>query len=325
LPTWGEILGELKTEGEKIKAPPFDSIRRKYLRLLSEYTHRNVILYATKWTQAGGVPPDFISINEEDVQGLMEVVHGLKGEKLDLIIHSPGGSPEAAEALVTYLRSKFSHIRVIIPYAAMSAATMLSCAANVTIMGKHSFIGPIDPQIILHTQLGTRAIPAQAILDQFEKAKKECGDPKNLGPWLPILGQYGPALIVQCENAIDLSRELVSKWLGLYMFSEKSNSKEEANRVATMLANHSLFKSHGRHINREQAKEIGLCIEDLETDQKLQDLVLSVFHSTTHTLEATSAVKIIENHEGRAFIKMLQQVAVPLRPMEPVKLPEKSK
>lgn len=325
MPTWGEILGELKEENEKTKRPPFDTIRRKYLRLLSGYGSRNVILYATKWTQAGKVPPDFISISDEDVQGLMEVVHGLKGDKLDLILHSPGGSTEAVEALVTYLRSKFSDIRAIIPYAAMSATTMLSCAANTIIMGKHSFIGPIDPQIILHTQLGLQAIPVQAILEQFEKAKAECGDPKKLGTWLPILGQYGPAMLVQCEHALKLSQELVSKWLSLYMFSEKSNSKEEAERVAKTLADHSLFKSHSRHINRNQAKDIGLHIEDLESDQKFQDLVLSVFHSTTHTFDATPAVKIIENHEGRAFIKMFQEVAVPVRAREPVKPPQKSK
>jgi len=236
--------------------------------------------------------------------------HGLKGEKLDLVLHSPGGSTEAVEALVTYLRSKFSHIRVIIPYAAMSAATMLSCAADTITMGKHSFIGPIDPQIILHTPLGPQAIPAQAILEQFEKAKGECEDPKKLGTWLPILGQYGPALLVQCEHALELSRELVSKWLNV-MFSREPNPKEKVEKVSKTLADHSLFKSHGRHISREQAKEIGFEIEDLESDQTLQDLVLSVFHSTTHTFDATSAVKIIENQEGRAFIKMLQPIPIP--------------
>ncbi|GAH21951.1 unnamed protein product, partial [marine sediment metagenome] len=59
-------------------------------------------------------------------------------------------------------------------------------------------------------------------------------------------------------------------------------------------------------------KNIGLKIEDLEKDKKLQDLILSVFHSTTHTFEGTSAVKIIENHLGKAFIKKLQTIPVPI-------------
>ena len=319
MPTWGEILKELREIMEREKKPPFDMVRRKYLKKLSEYTGRNTILYATKWTQPGDIPSEMISLTDEDIQGFMEVTSGLSGDTLDLIIHSPGGSAEATEALVIYLRSKFAHIRAIIPYGAMSAATMLTCAADEIIMGKHSFIGPIDPQVIVYTRLGRRAIPAQAIIEQFERAKKECKeDPKNLGVWLPIIEQYGPALIVECEHAIDLSKNLVLEWLTQYMF-KNDDSEEIAKKVAETLANHSLFKSHGRHIDREQAKEIGLKITDLEDDNTLQDLVLSVFHAITHTFDGTGAVKIIENHVGKAFIKQLQvhQIVVPAQPPKP--------
>jgi len=315
MPTWGEILKELREIMEREKKPPFDMVRRKYLKKLSEYTGRNTILYATKWTQPGDIPSEMISITDEDIQGFMEVISGLSGDTLDLIIHSPGGSAEATEALVKYLRSKFTHIRAIIPYGAMSAATMLTCAADEIIMGKHSFIGPIDPQVIVYTRLGRRAIPAQAIIEQFERAKKECKeDPKNLGVWLPIIEQYGPALIVECEHAIDLSKNLVLEWLTKYMF-KNDNSEEIVKKVAETLANHSLFKSHRRHIDREQAKEIGLKITDLEDDNRLQDLVLSVFHATTHTFDGTRAVKIIENHVGKAFIK--HQIVIPAQPPKP--------
>jgi len=308
---------------EKEKKPPFDMVRRKYLKKLSDYTRRDTILYATKWTQPANIPSEMISITDEDIQGFMEVISGLSGPNLDLVIHSPGGSAEAAEALVKYLRSKFNHIRVIIPYGAMSAATMLACAADVIMMGKHSFIGPIDPQVIVHTRLGIRTIPAQAIIEQFEKAKKECKDPKNLGVWLPIVEQYGPALIVECEHAIDLSKTLVLDWLTEYMFSKEQNAEETIKKIADTLANHSLFKSHRRHIDREQAKEIGLKVENLEDDDKLQDLVLSVFHATTHTFDGTRAVKIIENQLGKAFIKQVQQVVVSPPPPKSQESPQK--
>lgn len=324
MPTWGEILKELKETLERERKPPFDMVRRKYLKKLFDYTGRNIILYATKWTQPGEIPSEMISITDEDIQGFMEVIYGLSGNNLDLIIHSPGGSAEATEALVKYLRSKFTHIRAIIPYGAMSAATMLACAADEIIMGKHSFIGPIDPQVIVYTRLGKRAIPAQAIIEQFERAKEECKNPENLGVWLPIVEQYGPALIVECENAIELSKNLVLEWLTQYMF-KNDNGKEIAKTIAETLTDHSLFKSHGRHIDREQAKKIGLNkkiglkIKDLEDDDTLQDLVLSVFHATTHTFDGTGAVKIIENHMGKAFIKQLQihRIVVPAQSPKP--------
>lgn len=306
MPTWGQILRELQQEQQNTGQAPFDSVRRRYLKILHDYTKRNTILYAAKWTQPGEAKPELISITDEDVQGLMEVIFEMKGGELDLIVHSPGGSPEATEAIVTYLRSKFSDIRVIVPQGAMSAATMLACAANRIVMGKHSFLGPIDPQFILQTPLGIQAVPAHAILDQFRKAQDECKNPQLLSSWLPILSQFGPALLVQCENAIKLAQELVSNWLEAYMFKKrKPNPSKE---IAEKLSSHGDFKSHGRHISMAKARGLGLVIDALEDDHDFQERVLSVFHATMHTFSATPAVKIIENHLGRAFVKMQGQI-----------------
>jgi len=64
-------------------------------------------------------------------------------------------------------------------------------------------------------------------------------------------------------------------------------------KIAAKLADHKEFKSHGRHINRDKAKEeIGLIIDDLEEDQEFQDFILSVFHATTHTFNGTNAVRL---------------------------------
>lgn len=319
MPTWGEILIELKGLLASGQVPPntnvFDIVRRKYLAALQAKTGRNVIMYSTKWTQPPIQEPELVSITAEDVQGFMEVVHGLPaGAGLDLLLHSPGGSAEAAEALVTYIRSRFNDVRVIVPHAAMSAATMLTCSGNRICMGAHSFIGPIDPQFILQTEVGRAAVPAHAILEQFELAKNECKDPSLLPSWLPMLRQYGPALIVQCKLAQQLSEELVAQWLEAYMFAADPDRQGKAAVVAAALANHALFKSHGRFIGREQSRNLGLTVEDLEADPDLQDLVLSIFHATTHTFNATGALKIIENHQGKAFVKAQQvtRVALPI-------------
>ena len=45
-------------------------------------------------------------------------------------------------------------------------------------------------------------------------------------------------------------------------------------------------------------------------DQVAQDLFLSVFHAISHTFTMTGAVKVIENHLGKAFVKLVQQVVV---------------
>ncbi len=226
MPIWSEILAEVReTTNGGANPPDFDAVRRKYLVELYHHTERPIILYASGWLQKGGIQPELINIGDEDIQALMEVTSGLGGgSSLDLILHSPGGSPESAEAIVSYLRSRFSHIRVIVPNLAMSAATMIACSANIIVLGKHSFLGPTDPQIILPTPLGVRAVPAQAILSQFERAARETGDSSKLAAWLPMLSQYGPDLLVLSEESLELSRELVRNWVESYMLKNHAKS-----------------------------------------------------------------------------------------------------
>ncbi len=303
MPIWSEILKELAETRDEGGSPDFDRVRREYLARLHKHTGTDVILYASGWLQKTEAAPGLVSIGDEDIQALMEVSQGLAGDRLDLIMHSPGGSPEAAEAIVSYLRQRFSHIRLIVPQLAMSAATMIACAADEIILGKHSFLGPTDPQILLPTSLGLRQVPAQAVLDQFDRAQNECADPSKLAAWLPMLGQYGPDLLVQCESALDMSKELVETWLKTYMFKDFPNRANRAKAISKWLANHGHFKSHSRHISRDEVTKRGLTVVQLEQDPIIQDLALSVFHATTHTFAGTSAAKIVESHTGRAFVK----------------------
>ncbi|TAL57646.1 MAG: serine protease [Bacteroidetes bacterium] len=301
MPSWGQILGEIRTRIQGGDQQAFDSIRNKYLKELSDLTGRNTIIYATRWT-GGDAPPNLVSINDEDIHGYMEAIAGLQGSNLDLILHTGGGSAEATDAIVSYLRQKFSNIRIIIPQAAMSAGTMLACSADKIIMGKQSSIGPIDPQFILQTSVGVQALPAHAILEQFKKAQDDCRDnPKNLNSWLPMLSQYGPALLVRCQDQIDFGKELVENWLSQYMFKDERTDKPAT--IAAYLSDHSNFKTHGKHINVIKAKELGLKIDMLEDDQIFQDKVLSAFHATTHAFGSTNTAKVIANQNGNCFLK----------------------
>ncbi len=309
MPTWGEIQIEINAALRGGDGNGFDTVRRKYLFKLRQKRQRDVILYATKFTQSNRpgvqISPDMVSITDEDLQGLMTVMHGLSEGPLDLILHSPGGSLEAAEGIVKYLRSKFhDDICVIVPQLALSAATMIACAANSIIMGKHSFLGTTDPQFILQTDQGPRQVTAQNVEDQFKQAQKDCVDPTKIGAWLPMLKQYGPDLLQKCRHASALSESLVTEWLERYMFKDQPNRHKKAKNIATWLSSHKKFKTHGRHLSRDDLRNEGFdTIIDLEKDQETQDLVLSVFHATTLAFDSTSAVKIIENHQGKAFVK----------------------
>lgn len=185
----------------------------------------------------------------------------------------------------------------------MSAATMWALAANRIVMGKHSQLGPIDPQLVS----GAWQAPARAILRQFAQAKEECRDPALLGAWIPILQQYGPALIEQCGAAETLAKRLVQEWLEQYMFQQYTDRAERAERAANYFADYETHQSHALGIDREDARAHGVIVDDLESSQELQDAVLTVHHATMHTLQGP-AVKIVENHLGRAYVKVAQMV-----------------
>jgi hypothetical protein len=310
MPTWGQILGEIRQAIQGGDQKAFDTIRNKYVRALADFTGRDTIVYATRWT-AGDMAPNLISISDEDVHAFMEATAGLKGNSLDLILHTGGGSAESTDAIVSYLRQKYPNdIRIIIPQAAMSAGTMLACAANKIVMGKQSSIGPIDPQFILQTAVGIQSIPAQAILEQFEKAQTDCRDnPKNLNSWFPMLSQYGPALLIRCSEQIKFSQELVENWLKEYMFNGEETDLPKS--IAEYLSKHTNFLTHGKHINIIKASEIGLKIQTLEENQDFQDRVLSVFHATMHAIGSTNTVKIIANQNGNCFLKQINLGGAP--------------
>ena len=299
MPSWGELLEELQQSSrDRGGGPNLDGVRRKYLKKLNDLTGRPTIIYYSDWLGKGG---PLALINLEDMQGMMEVCRDLKGPCLDIILHSPGGSPEAVAGIVHYLREQFSDIRVFVPLAAMSAATMWSLAGNVVVMGKHSQLGPIDPQMLLPDG---RQAPADAILRQFEKAKEECRDPALLGAWVPILQMYGPALLEQCKAAKALAKGLVQKWLTEYMFHGESDADSKAKSIAKYFADYDKHRSHSRGIYLKEARDQGVKIAELEDNQELQDAVLTVHHAAMHTFQGL-AIKIVENHLGRAFIKLV--------------------
>ncbi len=196
-----------------------------------------------------------------------------------------------------------TNIRAIIPQLAMSAGTMIACSCKQIAMGKQSNLGPIDPQL--------GGIAAHGIIEEIQRAYTEIkDDPTRAIIWQPILQKYHPTLVGECEKAIKWSESLVREWLGTAMFSSSKDKDQRIKTILTELGDHALNLNHSRHLSLAKCQEIGLEIVPLENDPPLQDAVLSVHHACIHTLSATNAFKIIENHLGKAFIQVVQRVNV---------------
>lgn len=298
-------LAEIQQQIQLARAGAQDTIRKKFLRELHECTGRDTIVYASAFSSAKklqSIPSSLYSISVDDLQGFMAAMHGLKGKKLDLILHSPGGSLDAADQIVQYLRAKYEHIRALVPQNAMSAATMLACACDEIVMGKHSALGPIDPQITMPTVHGLFTAPAQCILDDFEQAKSDVlKDPKLATLWAPKMRDYPPGILQVCQQTLKLAVEKTGMWLSTRMFSDFSDGEAKAGAIASWLGDAKEHKTHGRPIGFEAAKAKGLNVTSLESDPDLQEKLLSVFHATAFTFDITPCVKAIENHDGKGW------------------------
>jgi hypothetical protein len=309
-------LNEIQDQIVKRKNQAQDEVRRGFLRQLAKYTGRDTILYASAFTSTKGldIPASALSVITDDMPGFMSALNGLKGDKLDIILHSPGGAMEAADQIIQYLRAKYDDIRAIVPQNAMSAATMIACGCDSIVMGKHSAIGPIDPQVTFPTANGYFTAPAQSILDEFDQAKQEiASDPSSAPLWISRIQSYPHGFLSLCKTTLELAEDKVAEWLEAYMFKGDSAAASKARAIADWLADANVHKTHGRPINFAAAKAKGLKIDELEADQKLQDLVLSVHHSAMVTFLVTPCVKIIENQNGRGLYTQAKVTAVPAR------------
>jgi len=316
MPNWGDLLIEINQLGS-----PYDILRRKYVANLSELTGRNVICYYSGWLQKPEMG-NATAVNDNDKNGLMTTINGLDVDKgLDLVLHTPGGDTAATESIVDYLWQKFQgNIRCFVPQMAMSAGTMIACSCKEIWMGRQSSLGPVDPQF--------NNIPAHGVLEEFNRAYQEIvKDPRTIPVWQPVIAKYPPAFLGECDKAVKWSTSLVKEWLSRNMFKDNPLKDEIVNKIVNELIDHSLSYAHNRHLSNIKCQEMGLVIKDLESNQALQDAILSIHHIYCHTLGSTSAFKIIENNLNAAYIQQAQHMLLPsgaVKPRSSVPAPDHS-
>ena len=310
MPNWGEILSKIQqtaADNQFRANNAISSVRHDYLKKLHQRTGRNIIAYYSGFLSKQVVGTE---INDEDKNGFMMVVHKMDRTKgLDLILHTPGGGLSSTQSIIDYLHKMFDRdVRTIVPQIAMSAGTMIACSSREIWMGKHSNLGPIDPQF--------SGMPAYGVLQEFKKACEEIKqDPSKTPLWQTIIGQYPPTFLSRCQNAIDLSKEFVEKQLIEVMFHKDSNAKRKAKSIVRELSHYTKNKTHDRHIHFDECKQLGLKVKSLEDDKSyteniedlgdFQDLVLTVHHCYMHTMMNTPAFKVIENQFGAGICKNL--------------------
>ncbi len=299
-----QLLNELDQKEPSEQLEFIHKFRKQAIADIVNITQRGLIVYVSDFKK--NLPPQFgitNSITWEDKTCFADIVNDFSTRDIDIFIHSPGGSAEATELLVSLLRAKFDSVRFIIPNMAKSAATMMALSGDEILMDEKSELGPIDPQI----QINGNFVPAQTLIDGFEEAKEiiRSSGPEILPAYLPMLNKYDLHILQICKNAKTLSETLVGNWLSEYMFKSEEDAQEISQSIARKLSNHTEYLSHGRPIKIQDALKLGLKILDLREQNELRDKIWSLYCVIELLLDRTPVIKLYENSVGAFLIKQI--------------------
>ncbi len=222
---------------------------------------------------AGDVIPEFID-------QLVKVPEG--NGRIDLLIESAGGDALVAWRVMSLMREQYQEISALIPYAAFSAATLLSLGCNEIFMGRYGCLGPIDPQISVRKKDGTTdKFAYQDIVSYLDFGKEEAGLTEQSyteTAFKFLCEQVEPSVLGSSRRASSLSVTMGEKLLQTHM--TRADERIQAASIARKL-NESFF-SHGHALSRGEAKEIGLTVK--EPDSRLEELIWAVHEDVTNDL-----------------------------------------
>jgi membrane-bound ClpP family serine protease len=253
-------VAQLPSQSSKFWAKEKDRYLRQLLIAdLEVQTGRETVVYFARLSEG---------INHSDPDDLSEVIEGIVGDDIDLIIHTPGGMVDAVEKFVTVLRQRGKKYRVIVPSLAKSGGTVIAMSAETILLGVNSELGPIDPQFVM-PDIGP--VPCQFIADDETQP---------------------PVLRALAKSAVQRMRQLAERILSEGMLKGKSPSELE--EVIKKVSSSDTYNSHGAVIDFSEAQKLGLAVEWMKPEDDLWMRVWLLYCCYDHDVKLRNIGKIVE-------------------------------
>jgi hypothetical protein len=291
---------------QKMSFQQLQDERKSQLKRISELRDRDVLVYAANLSTKVRAS---ISIEYADLLPINDQLANLSGSALDLLIETPGGAGEVAEDIVKLLRGKYDDVAAIVPGVAKSAGTIIVMAADDILMEPASALGPIDAQI----QWQGKVFSAEALLEGIRAIQGEVTKTGQLNlAYLPILQQISPGEIQHAKNALTFAKQLVRDWLATYKFKQwnthqstgapvtDAEKRARADEVASALANHTRWLTHGRSIKIPDLEGMKLKITDYSKSPELMDAIRR-YHTLLQMLFDSNCYKVIETTTSQIY------------------------
>lgn len=210
-------------------------------------------------------------LEERDVPILYECLHNLGStEQLDFVFYCNGGYINTARRFALLLHSYTKYLRVLVPYKARSAGTLLCLGANELVLGSMAEFTPIDPYISTATSqtlVGSPVmISGEDIRSYREMAENWFGltsEEYRMQLFALLSQRIFPTSLSSFYRADKEVRQIAYDLLRYQLPEADSTSKE---RIVNQLV--SGYSSHDYQITREEARELGLHVKFPSLDEE---------------------------------------------------------
>lgn len=208
-------------------------------------------------------------ITRDDVVGVIEMLHNVpRDSNIDFMLHTGGGDIDAAEKIVSILRTTVGkgRLRVIVPDFAKSAGTLIALAADKIVMSDSSELGPIDPQFLKKDGEGNARW--HSVLNYLQAYETLCEKLRLKPDDVPariMLSKLDATTVVQFEAISKRARTLAEEHLNRWMFQHK---KATYTKIAHDLMDTDRWPAHGQMISWEDAKQMELEVEYLHPESE---------------------------------------------------------
>lgn len=250
---------------------------RDIIERIEEKRGSKVIAYFT-----GDRPPFSARIAEDAVRPLYDHLLALESsssdiERIDLFLYSGGGDVSVPWRIVSMIREFCREFNVLIPYKALSAATLIALGADRIVMGRKAELGPIDPTLVRATPSGEVLLPHEVAVEDvnsflsFIRESANIVDRETLSAAIELLVREVGALtlgkVIRAHHHIRLiARKLLTA-------RKEKMDEEKSSTIIETLTEKIYFHGHG--MARREAREIGLPVE--YPDGELEKLMWSLY------------------------------------------------
>ena len=298
---WNNFIGN----NPQLNAAILFSMRTVCYTDIETFRKRPLLVYATKFLDALPNTPNFIDIS--DIDGFTDLVQSIDGgDSVDVLLHSPGGRPDATERIVHILRNKFKEVHFLIPHSAYSAATMLALSGDTITLHPSATLGPIDPQI--------NGTPARSIKKGFERVKEIIKNegPEALPAYIPLIEKYSLDLLELCDDSEKLSKDLVSDWIKDFMLKGIEKYPGQIDESVTFFSDYDTHLLHSRPLLIGKLGKFSLNIN--QADPQLSELLWEAYIHLNGFFALTPFVKLYENKHGVSWGRQFQQIILQQQP-----------